>query len=74
MDSIDVFIDKFTGAVDFQNPIPMEANTPLRSMPEWDSLASLGVIVMFSMEYNKTITGRDLINCQTIADLYQLSV
>jgi acyl carrier protein len=73
MDSIEVFIDKFTGAVDFQEPIPIEADSNLHSMPEWDSLAALGVIVMFSMEYNKTITGEDLRQCQTVADLHQLS-
>jgi acyl carrier protein len=73
MDSIDIFIDKFTEAVDFQEPIPIEADSSLHTMPEWDSLAALGVIVMFNMEYNKTITGEDLKNCQTIADLHQLS-
>ncbi|PPC81867.1 MAG: acyl carrier protein [Methylotenera sp.] len=73
MDSIEVFIEKFTGAVDFQNQITIEANSDLHSMPEWDSLAALGVIVMFSMEYNKTITGENLRKCQTVADLHKLS-
>ncbi|ABE50904.1 acyl carrier protein [Methylobacillus flagellatus KT] len=41
-------------------------------MPEWDSLAALGVIVMFDMEYGKTITGEDLQKVASISDLYQL--
>lgn len=73
MDDINTFIEKFNEAVDFQEPIPITADSELASMPEWDSLAALGVIVMFSMEYSKTITGENLKNCRTIADLHQLS-
>ncbi|ACT52023.1 acyl carrier protein [Methylovorus glucosotrophus] len=73
MDSIEDFIEKFNGAVDFQEPVEITANTQLHTLPEWDSLAALGVIVMFSMEYNKTISGENLKNCNTIADLHALS-
>lgn len=72
MDSIDVFIEKFTNAVDFQNPLPISADTVMESLPEWDSLAALGVIVMFDMEYGKRITGEDLHKIATVKDLYQL--
>jgi hypothetical protein len=27
---------------------------------------------MFDMEYNKAITGKDLVVCQTVADVYKL--
>jgi acyl carrier protein len=46
--------------------------TVLRELPEWDSLAALGVIVMFDIEYSKTIGGDDLKSCITIIDLYKL--
>ena len=70
--AIDEFIEQFQTAVDFQEPVGVTADTELRSLPEWDSLAALGVIVMFDVGYGKTITGDDLKNCVTIADLYQL--
>jgi acyl carrier protein len=73
MDNIETFIEKFTEAVDFQEPIPITPESNLHEMPEWDSLAALGVIVMFNMEYSKTITGEDLKSCGTINDLYKLS-
>lgn len=73
MDNIETFIEKFNEAVDFQEPVLVNVDTELSLLPEWDSLAALGVIVMFSMEYNKTITGENLKNCRTIADLHQLS-
>ena len=46
--------------------------TELQSLPEWDSLASLGVIVMFDTEYGKTISGDDIKKCVTLADLHKL--
>ncbi|MPN11567.1 hypothetical protein SDC9_158870 [bioreactor metagenome] len=46
--------------------------TELKSLPEWDSLAALGVIVMFDVEFGKTITGNDLKTCVTLTDLYKL--
>jgi acyl carrier protein len=66
------FIENVQAAVDFQDPVEIKAETELASLPEWDSLAALGVIVMFDMEYGKTITGNDLKNCTTIADLFAL--
>ncbi|MDF5939813.1 acyl carrier protein [Pseudomonas aeruginosa] len=44
-------------------------DTQLEDLPEWDSLAALGVIVMFDMEYGRTITGEDLIKARTVGDL-----
>lgn len=72
MTTIDQFIENFLVAVDFQNPIEVAAETELLSLPEWDSLAALGVIVMFDVDYGKIIVGDDLKNCTTLSDLYKL--
>lgn len=72
MPSIEQFIESFLVAVDFQEPVEVQADTHLLDLPEWDSLAALGVIVMFDVEYGKTITGDHLKNCTTINDLYKL--
>lgn len=72
MSSIDQFIENFLNACDFQDPVEVTADTELRSLPEWDSLAALGVIVMFDVEYGKTITGENLKNAVTIGDLFRL--
>lgn len=70
--SIEKFIEDFLIAVDFQEEVEAQPETELKSFPEWDSLAALGVIVMFDVEYGKTITGDDLKNSTTLRDLYQL--
>ena len=72
MPTIEQFIDNFLVAVDFQEPVEVTPQTELTSLPEWDSLAALGVIVMFDVDYGKTIVGDDLKNCSTLADLYKL--
>ena len=72
MPNIQEFIEQFLMAVDFQNPVDVTAATILTDLPEWDSLAALGVIVMFDMEYSKTIIGDDLKQSVTIQDLFNL--
>jgi acyl carrier protein len=72
LSDISAFIEQFQTAVDFQEPVDITSETLLADLPEWDSLAALGVIVMFDMEHNKTITGNDLKNCKSIADLFAL--
>jgi acyl carrier protein len=64
------FLSGFVTAVDFQEPVPIAAETKLESLPEWDSLAALGVIVMCDTEYGVAITGDDLKACVTVADIY----
>jgi acyl carrier protein len=72
MSSIEQFIEQFLMATDFQNPVDVKPDTELLSLPEWDSLAALGVIVMFDTEYGKAITGEHLKKCVTVTDLYEL--
>ncbi|WP_241269808.1 MULTISPECIES: acyl carrier protein [unclassified Caballeronia] len=70
--TIEQFIEQFLIAVDFQDPVEVTAETELLSLPEWDSLASLGVIVMFDTDFGKTISGDDIKKCVTLADLHKL--
>lgn len=69
---IEQFIESFINAVDFQEAIEINPETRLQDLPEWDSLAALGVIVMFDVDFGKAITGEALKQSRTIADLYKL--
>jgi acyl carrier protein len=68
--SIDQFIESFLTAVDFQEVVEVTPDTVLKELP--DSLAALGVIVMFDVDFGKPITGDDLKHCTTLTDLYKL--
>ena len=72
MTTVNNFIEQFLTAVDFQDPVEVTPDTVLLDLPEWDSLAALGVIVMFDIEYGKTIIGDDLKQSITIQDLFNL--
>ena len=72
MSNIQTFIVNILSAVDFQDPVEVVPETRLHDLPEWDSLAALGVIVMFDIEYGKTITSEDLKRCVTLTDLFKL--
>lgn len=72
MAKLDSFIEQFLVAVDFQDPVEIAADTLLADLPEFDSLAALGVIVMFDIEYGKTITGEDIRKCLSVGDLFAL--
>jgi acyl carrier protein len=69
-DAVNAFVQQFLVAVDFQEPVPVASTTPLGDLPEWDSLAALGVIVMCDTEYGVTITGEDLRSCVTVGDIF----
>jgi acyl carrier protein len=72
MSDIQAFIENFLVAVDFQDAVEVTPETILIELPEWDSLAALGVIVMFDIEYGKTIIGDDLKQSVTMQDLFNL--
>ena len=67
------FIENFLSATDFQSPVDVTMATVLHDLPEWDSLAALGVIVMFDLEYGKSITGEDLHKVKNLGELYKLA-
>ncbi|CAH8182111.1 conserved hypothetical protein [Vibrio aestuarianus] len=51
----------------------LNLETRLVDMEEWDSMAHLGVISMFDMEFSKLITNSDLKALETVQQLYDLS-
>ena len=71
---METFIERFISAVDFQDPVDITPDSVLADLEQWDSLAALGVIVMFDLEYGKTIDAEMLRNCATIQDLYKLTL
>ena len=68
--AVAAFVEQFVIAVDFQNPVPVASDTRLADLPEWDSLAALGVIVMCDTEYGVAISGPDLAVCASVGDIF----
>jgi acyl carrier protein len=66
------FLEEFISAVDPADPSPIGIDTVLKAIPEWDSLAILGVIVMFETSFDKKITGEVLAETVTVRDVFNL--
>jgi acyl carrier protein len=71
---IDEFVERFIEAVDFPEPVPIDADTVFSQLEFWDSLSQLGIIVLFDLEFNKTITADDIAACVTVRDLHSVAL
>jgi len=53
-----------------QSPEALSAETKLRDIPNWDSLAILTTISIVDEQYDVTLSGPALQECETIGDVY----
>ncbi|KPM48568.1 acyl carrier protein [Jiulongibacter sediminis] len=63
------FIQFFAEQFDETEPEEFKAETEFRQLEEWDSMVALMVIAMIDEEYNVKVSGDDIRNSTTIADL-----
>lgn len=71
MDTIKEFIDKIVEALEITD-FDLLPGTSFRDFPNWSSMNALILIAMFETEYDVTLTGETLRNCNTVQDLYDL--
>ncbi len=64
------FLEEFISAIDPAEPDLINIESHLASIPEWDSLAVLGVIVMFETLFDRKITGEIIASAQTVRDIF----
>ena len=69
--NIENFTQEFAGAIEVE-PGAINAATEFKELDMWDSLAMLVVIAMVDSRCNVSISGQDLADCTSIADLYAL--
>lgn len=66
------FVKKFTEQFDDTDPEDIKADTEFKNLDEWGSLVALGVIAFVKTEYGKTVTGKEIRECDTVKDLFDL--
>lgn len=69
---INEFIKNFAEQFDSTDVSEIHADTEFRELDEWDSLAAMGIIAMVKTQYDKTITGKEIRECTTVEELYNL--
>ena len=68
------FIEEFVIACDFIDVPVLESDTLLDDIPDFDSLAMLGVIVLFETKFGITATGEEIRAQRSIRGLYNFAV
>lgn len=66
------FIENFAEQFDDTDASEILANTEFHELDEWGSLTGMGVIAMVKTTYGKTITGKEIRECVTVEDLFNL--
>ena len=66
------FVANFADQFDETDASEIQAETQFRDLDEWSSLVGMGVIALAKTEYGKTITGKELRECKTVKDVFNL--
>lgn len=67
---LEEFVEAFAAEFQETPANQFNASTVYKTLDEWGSLTALSIIAMVDEQYDKTITGENLRNCNTIEDLY----
>lgn len=66
------FIANFADQFDETDASEIQADTEFHEIDEWGSLTGMAVIAMVKTVYGKTITGKEIRECVTVEDLFNL--
>ena len=66
------FIANFAEQFDDTDASEIQANTEFHELDEWGSLMGMAVIAMVKTTYGKSVTGKEIRDCVTVEDLFNL--
>lgn len=66
------FIANFADLFDETDPSEIQSKTIFHELDEWSSLVAMGIIALAKTEYGKTITGKEIKDCSTVEDVFNL--
>lgn len=66
------FIAAFADQFDDTDISEITPDCRFHELDEWSSLTGMGVIAMARSKYGKNLTGKELRDCVTVKDLYNL--
>jgi len=68
------FVRKFADQFDDTDSEEITPDTEFQMLDEWGSLTGMGVIALAKTEFGKTITGKEIRECETVEDLFNFIV
>ena len=66
------FLADFANQFDDTDASEIQMDTIFHDLEEWGSLVGMSIIAMAKTQYGKTITGKDIRECVTVEDLFNL--
>ena len=66
------FVADFAEQFDDTDASEITAETKFHDLEEWSSLVGMGIIAMAKTQYGKSITSKEIRQCETVTDLYNL--
>ena len=66
------FLSDFANQFDDTDVSEIKEDTVFHELEEWSSLIGMSLIAMVKTEYGKTITGKEIRECVTVRDLFNL--
>lgn len=66
------FLIDFAEQFDDTDASEIQANTVFHELDEWSSLVGMSLIAMVKTEYGKSITGKEIRECTTVRDLFDI--
>lgn len=66
------FTTAFAEQFDDTDASEITASTVFHDLDEWSSLIGMSVIALAKTQYGKTITGKEIRECETVEDLFNL--
>ena len=69
---IEKFITAFAELFDDTDASEIQEETVFHDLDEWSSLVGMSLIAMVKTEYGNTITGKEIRECTTVKDLFDL--
>lgn len=72
MKTLEEFVALFAEQFDDTDASEITAATEFKDLEEWSSLIALSVIAMVDEEFDVALKGNDILNCETIEDLFDI--
>lgn len=66
------FLADFAEQFDDTDASEIQVDTVFHDLEEWSSLIGMSLIAMVKTEYGRTITGKEIRECTTVEDLFNL--
>ncbi|MBR2085094.1 MAG: acyl carrier protein [Muribaculaceae bacterium] len=70
--NIQEFIGNFAAQFDDTDEALITPDTKFKQLDEWSSLTALSIIAMVDDEYDVILKGNDIINSETIQELFDI--